>query len=64
MLELDKEYGSFQQYLRSHGSFDATLKALRKDFKFLGPTGIYAFLYIVGEEVIPHDEFQRIYRKK
>src|SRR5210317_1011096 len=26
ILELDKEHGSFQKYLRSHGSFDETLK--------------------------------------
>jgi DNA-3-methyladenine glycosylase I len=63
MLELDKEYGSFQKYLRAHGSFDATLKAIRKDFKFMGPTGIYVFLYVTGEEVIPHEEFENTYRK-
>ena len=63
MLELEKEYGSFQKYLRSHGSFDETLSAIRKDFKFMGPTGIYVFLYVVGEEVIPHEEFERRYRK-
>ena len=64
MLELDKEYGSFQKYLRSHGGFDETLNAIRKDFKFMGPTGIYVFLYVVGEEVIPHEEFENRYRKK
>lgn len=63
MLELEKEHGSFQKYLRSHGDFDATLNAIRKDFKFMGPSGIYAFLYIVGEEVIPHDEFEKRYKK-
>ena len=63
MLELDKEHGSFKQYLRSHGSFDETLIAIRRDFKFMGPTGIYVFLYVVGEEVIPHEEFERRYRK-
>ena len=52
ILELDKEHGSFQKYLRSHGSFDATLKAIRKDFKFMGPSGIFVFLYVIGEEVI------------
>ena len=62
ILELDKAYGSFQQYLRAHGSFDATLKAIRKDFKFMGPSGIYVFLYVIGEEVIPHDEFERLYK--
>jgi DNA-3-methyladenine glycosylase I len=64
ILDLDKEYGSFQKYLRAHGSFDATLKAIRKDFKFMGPTGIYVFLYVVGEDVIPHEEFEAAYRKK
>lgn len=63
MLELDKAHGTFQHYLRSHGSFDSTLTAIRKDFKFMGPSGIYVFLYVVGEEVIPHEEFERKYRK-
>ena len=63
ILDLDKEHGSFQKYLRSHGSFDATLKAIRKDFKFMGPTGIYVFLYIIGEEVISHEEFEKTYKK-
>jgi 3-methyladenine DNA glycosylase Tag len=63
ILELDKAHGSFQQYLRSHGSFDATLKAIRRDFKFMGPSGIYIFLYVIGEDVIPHNEFEKLYRK-
>ena len=63
MLELDEEYGSFQKYLRSQGDFDGTLTALRKDFKFMGPTGIYYFLYVVGEKAPPHEEFEATYRK-
>ena len=63
ILELDEEHGTFQGYLRAQGSFDETLKAIRKDFKFMGPTGIYVFLYVVGEDVIPHEEFERQYRK-
>lgn len=63
MLELEGEYGSFQKYLRSHGDFDGTLTAIRKDFKFMGPMGIYYFLYVVGEEVPPHEEFEATYRK-
>ena len=63
MIALDEEYGSFQKYLRSHGDFDATLNTLRKDFKFMGPTGIYFFLYVVGEQVPPHNEFEAAYRK-
>ena len=64
MLELDKEHGSFKKYLRSQGNFDETLKAIHRDFKFMGPTGIYVFLYVIGEDVIPHEEFEMQYRKK
>ncbi|MGW8318261.1 MAG: DNA-3-methyladenine glycosylase I [Candidatus Promineifilaceae bacterium] len=63
MLEREKEFGSFQSYLRAHGDFDATVKALSKDFKFMGPTGCYYFLYVVGEEVPPHEEFEAAYRR-
>lgn len=51
MLELDEEYGSFRRYLRSHGDFEATVKDVRKRFKFLGDHGAYRFLWIVGEKV-------------
>jgi len=63
MLDLEAEHGSFQKYLRSHGDFAGTLAAMRKDFKFMGPTGVYFFLYVVGEAVPPHEEFEATYRK-
>ena len=63
MLRLDDEYGTFQNYLRSQDEFESKLKMMRKDFKFMGPTGIYFFLYVVGEEVPPHEEFEATYRK-
>jgi 3-methyladenine DNA glycosylase Tag len=64
MIALDGEFGTFQAYLRAPADFAASVDTLRKDFKFLGPTGIYYFLYVVGEEVPPHDEFEVTYRKK
>lgn len=63
MLKLDEEYDGFQNYLRAHDSFDGTLKAMKKDFKYMGPSGVYFFLYVVGEEVPPHDQFEATYRK-
>ena len=39
-------------------NFDAKVKQLRKDFKFLGDFGSYYFLYVVGEEVPPHEEYR------
>lgn len=43
--------------------FDATLQMIKKDFKFMGPTGIYFFLYVVGEQVPTHEEFETTYKK-
>jgi DNA-3-methyladenine glycosylase I len=63
IIELDEEYGTFQKYLRIQEDFDATLNEMRKDFKFMGPTGVYYFLYMVGEQVPSHEEFEAAYRK-
>ncbi len=56
MIELDKEHGGFQKYLRSQPDFDSTVKDIKKQFKYMGLTGIYFFLYSVGEKVPPHEE--------
>ena len=64
MLDLEAEHGSFKAYLSSFGDFDAAIKTMKKDFKFLGVFGTYYFLYVVKEPVPPHEEFQRKYRKK
>ena len=57
MLELDKEHGGFQKYLRSFGSYEDLVKNLKKQFKFMGDSGIYAFLWVVGEKVPPWEEW-------
>ncbi len=51
MLELEAEHGSFKQYLRAHGGFEGTVKALRKDFKFLGESGCYFFLWVDKQSI-------------
>ena len=63
MIDLERQHGSFQNYLRSQADFNSVLTALCRDFKFMGPTGCYYFLYVVGEQVPPHDEFEEKYRK-
>ncbi len=57
MMDLEEKHGSFQGYLRSHGGFDATLKDLRKQFKYLGDSGGYYFLWVVGEEVPSYEDW-------
>ena len=57
LVELAKQHGSFKSYLGCHGGFEETVAALRKEFKFLGDTGAYYMLYVVGEEVPSHEEW-------
>ncbi len=59
IIELDADHGSFKKYLRSKSGFEDRIKMLRKDFKFLGTTGAYHFLYVVGEKVPSHSECQK-----
>jgi DNA-3-methyladenine glycosylase I len=62
LLELDAEHAGFRRYLRSHGSFETTVADLKRQFRFLGDTGAYYFLYVVGEQVPPHEEWAASHR--
>jgi DNA-3-methyladenine glycosylase I len=57
ILELEQEHGGFQNYLRSHGDFENTLKDIKKQFKFLGDAGTFHFLWVVGEDVPDYEEW-------
>jgi 3-methyladenine DNA glycosylase Tag len=59
IVELDEVHGGFENYLRSHNSFELTVKDLRKQFKFLGDTGSYYFLYVIGENVPNHEDWMQ-----
>ena len=64
LLELDAEYGGFRRYLRSHDGFEATVADLRRQFRFLGDTGAYYFLYVVGEQVPPHEQWSASHHRR
>ena len=49
LLELHAGDG-FDRWLNGHPSPEDRDKALRREFKFLGPAGIEAFLWMVGAE--------------
>jgi hypothetical protein len=57
MLALDGEARGFAGWLRGLGSFDDTVAGLRAEFRFVGETGAYFFLYVVGEQVPPHEKW-------
>jgi DNA-3-methyladenine glycosylase I len=53
MWDLIQEYGSFHAYLRSLDKVEYAdrRKALSAQFKNLGPTGVFTFLWCVDEDV-------------
>ena len=57
LIELDDEYDGIKNYLRAHGDFYAVLKDVRKQFKYMGDTGTYYWLYVLGEDVPEYGEF-------
>ena len=59
LLALDSEPGGFRAWLGSNPSFEDTVTALRAHFRYLGDTGAYYFLYVVGEPVPDHEEWMK-----
>ena len=51
LIELEKEFGDFQKYLRSKPSYAELSKDLRKRFKYMGEMNVYYFLFRVKEPV-------------
>jgi len=58
LIELDAEYGGFGRYLRSRGGFGETVAGLKRQFRFIGDSGAYHFLWQVGEPVPDYDTWQ------
>ena len=57
MIDLEEQHAGFKNYLESHGGFEETVKDLRKRFKFLGDSGCFIFLYVVGEPVPSYEDW-------
>ena len=57
LIALDEEYDGIRNYIRSHDDFYAVLKDVRKQFKYMGDTGTYYWMYVLGEEVPDYAEF-------
>lgn len=55
MLELDAEHKGFSRYLDSLGDFENTKREIHKEFAFMGDTGTWYFLWLVGRKVPEHE---------
>jgi 3-methyladenine DNA glycosylase Tag len=49
LLQIERDNGTFKQYLGSNPNTDELARDLAKRFKFLSPAGAKYFLYVVGE---------------
>lgn len=57
LLDIETEYGSVGKYLEAMRPFESQAKDLQKRLKHFGNFGCYYFLYMIGEEVPPHEEY-------
>ena len=57
MPRTSDEHDGFKNYLRSFPDLYELMADIRKQFKFMGPMGIYYWMWVVGEDVPPHEEF-------
>ena len=46
-----EDIDGFKRWLRCHGDYDATVKALKSEFRYIGDSSAYYFLYVVRERV-------------
>src|ERR1700674_4403524 len=56
ILDLDRDFNGFKNYLKSQPDFESLSRDLGKRFKFLRATGAYIFLWGMGERVPEHCE--------
>lgn len=57
LIELDREHGSFANYLRSFPNYKALAADIRRNFKFMGEMNVWYFRFRVGEDVPKFEEW-------
>lgn len=51
MLDIEREYGGFAEWLDSFPDTEARIDGLHRNFAFMGPSTAYYFLYYSGEDI-------------
>lgn len=57
ILELDEQYGGFQNYLHSKSGYEELGKNMKKRFSFMGELNVYYFLFRIKEPVPEFEEW-------
>jgi 3-methyladenine DNA glycosylase Tag len=58
LLRLENS-GGFKRWLRHYDDYDATVKALKNEFRYVGDTSAYYFLWVVNEPVPDFDAWAK-----
>jgi DNA-3-methyladenine glycosylase I len=64
MLDVEREYGGFQRYLRSFQSYESLAKDFKQRFAFMGEMNVWYFLFRIGEPVPRFEEWVKTIRGK
>ncbi|MGK2964169.1 MAG: DNA-3-methyladenine glycosylase I, partial [Tepidiformaceae bacterium] len=64
LIELEAQKGGVRGYLRSFTGYDELERDLGKRFKFLGPMGVYYWLWVVGEQVPGYEDWRARTRRR
>lgn len=57
MLQLERQHGSFADYLHSFESYDELSADIQKQFEFVGEMSVYYLLFLVREPVPPFEDW-------
>jgi hypothetical protein len=57
MVDLNNMHGSFGNYLHSFETYDQLAADVKRNFKFMGDLNVYYFLFRVGEQVPPFEDW-------
>jgi len=57
MLSLEKEFGTFKNYLHSQKTYAELSADMRRRFKYVGELSVYYFLFRVKEPVPPFEDW-------
>jgi len=52
--------GGIRAWIGSRGGFEETIDAMRGEFKFLGDTGAYYVLHVIGQPVPDHQDAMHV----
>ena len=64
LRNLDAEHGGIRRYLKSFSDTPALVADLQRLFRYIGPSGAYTFLWLVGEPIPTDGEWPAAWSRR